>query len=466
MLRSPRPSVDSNRVRRLDFPGPRLTRWRPLRFNVCVSIQMETAVIIELINRYKADPESVYNTWFINGTERMKAFRAIRLGLKDTVDAIAAGTFGNDFKGSPLEVVLAAITEQKQVFAGAAHPFYWKPKLRIPDIYENPANQQKFGAFLQASLSANREDQMLAEMSRLSAAQIKGLGPAVASIIYFLHPTIVPPFNTAMVNGFNALFSDNKKLGSWESYLGMREVIVHTNDAVREHLSKDLGAFAGLLFEIGSGKLVIAGNAENVLQLEKEKAEKVARTRHKEVLAAQEQESEHTRMQHLLIKIGRALKYDVHVARNDRHRTCHGESFALLTLPQLPPQSWPSEVLDTVSLIDVIWLKPDTGEIVSAFEIEKSTSIYSGILRLEDLARSIPRGTCQLYLVAPNEREYEVMAQFSRPAFRSDLQNIAFAFLPFKELSEHCDALCRFGNDHTILKKISRLPVLSSLVQS
>jgi type II restriction enzyme len=417
---------------------------------------VDNTALLELIARYKADPESVYSTWFINGTERMKAFRAIRRGVRDTVDSIAAGTFPNDFKGSPLEIVLTAITEQKQVFEGAAHPFYWKPKLRIPDIYENQANKQKFGAFLQACLTATREEQVLAEMSRLGAAQIKGLGPAVASIIYFLHPTLVPPFNTAMVNGFNALFAAKKKLGSWESYLEMREVIVRTNDQVRDQLSKDLGAFAGLLFEIGSGRLVIAGNAEGVLQQETEKAEKAARARHADVMAEQKEESEHTTMQHVLIKIGRALKYDVHVARNDRHRSCHGENFAMLTLPELPPQNWPSEVMDTVSLIDVIWLKPGTGQIVSAFEIEKSTSIYSGILRLEDLARSIPNGGCKLYLVAPNDREKEVMAQLSRPAFCSDLENIAFAFLPFKELSENCDALCRFGDDHSILQKIAR----------
>lgn len=417
---------------------------------------MDREALVELVARYKADPESVYATWFINGAERMKAFRAIRRGVRDTVDSIAAGTFPNDFKGSPLEFVLTAITEQKQVFAGAAHPFYWKPKLRIPDIYESQTNKQKFGAFLQACLSATREDQVLAEMSRLGSAQIKGLGPAVASIIYFLHPTLVPPFNTAMVNGFNALFAAKKKLGSWESYLEMREVIVRANGELRDHLSKDLGAFAGLLFEIGSGRLVIAGNADGVLQAAKEKAEKAAHARHKEVMAEQQEESEHTQMQHLLIKVGRALKYDVHVARNDRHRSCHGDSFAMLTLPELPAQSWPSEVMDTVALIDVIWLKPGTGEIVSAFEIEKSTSIYSGILRLEDLSRSIPGGGCNLYLVAPNDREKEVMAQLSRPAFRSDLENIAFAFLPFKELSEHCEALCKFGDDHTILRKIAR----------
>src|SRR6266542_309064 len=212
---------------------------------------MDKTTLAQLIAQYKSDPESVYNTWFIGGEARMKAFRAIRRGVRDTVDNIAAGTFGSDFKGSPLELVLTAITEQKQVFEGAAHPFYWKPKLRIPDIYENQANKQKFGAFLQACLTSTREEQVLAELSRIGAAQIKGLGPAVASIIYFLHPTLVPPSNTAMVNGFNALFAAKRKLGSWESYLEMREVIVRANEELRDHLSKDLGAFVGLLFEIG-----------------------------------------------------------------------------------------------------------------------------------------------------------------------------------------------------------------------
>ncbi len=416
----------------------------------------DKAGLLELITRYKADPESVYNTWFISSEERMKAFRAIRRGVRDTVDSIASGTFGNDFKGSPLEVVLTAITEQKQVFEGAAHPFYWKPKLRIPDIYENEANKHKFGAFLQACLTATREDQVLTEMSRLASAQIKGLGPAVASIVYFLHPTVVPPFNTAMVNGFNALFGDKKKLGSWESYLAMREVIVRTNTEVRDLLSKDLGAFAGLLFEIGAGRLVVGGNAEAVLKTERDKAEKAARVRHQDVLSEKREESEHTRIQHLLIKIGRALKYDVHVARNDRHRSCDGESFAMLTVAELPPTDWPAEVMDTVKLIDVLWLKRDTGEIVSAFEVEKSTSIYSGILRLEDLARSMPGCGCNLYLVVPDQREKEVMAQLSRPAFREDLANISLSYIPFKELRDHCDALCRFGEDHSILQKIAR----------
>lgn len=417
---------------------------------------MDTIVLKHLIDQYKSDPESVYNTWFIGGEERMKAFRAIRRGVRDTVDSIAAGTFGSDFKGSQLEVVLTAITEQKQVFEGAAHPFFWKPKLRIPDIYENEANKQKFGAFLEAVFVATREEQILTEISRLASAQIKGLGPSVANIVYFLHPTIVPPSNTAMVRGFNALFGDNKKLGSWESYLEMRAIILHANAEVRDQLSKDLGAFAGLLFEIGSGRLLVDGNAETIHQMEKAKIEKVAKTRHADVLKDQKAESEHTQVQYLLIKIGRALKYDVYVARNDRHRSCDGQSFALLTLPELPSMDWSKDVMDTVGLIDVIWLKPGTNEIVSAFEVEKSTSIYSGILRMEDLARSIPDCTCHFYLVAPDQREKDVMAQLARPAFRDDLANISLAYIAFNNLREHCDALCKFGEDHTIVQKIAR----------
>ena len=47
------------------------------------------------------------------------------------------------------------------------------------------------------------------------------------------------------------------------------------------------------------------------------------------------------------------------------------------------------EVVKTVSLIDVIWLNQNNAQIECAFEIEKSTSIYSGILRLVDLASSL-----------------------------------------------------------------------------
>ena len=421
-----------------------------------MSTEPAAVQIPDLVARYKADPESVYNTWFVGSEARMKAFRAIRRGVQGVVSSVAAGTFGNDFKGSPLEVVLAAVTEQKQVFEGAAHPFYWKPKLRIPDIYENEANKKLFGQFLGSCLNATREDQVLTEMSRLAAASIKGVGPAVASVVYFLHPTLVPPFNTAILNGFNALFAAKLKLWSWESYFAMRETMLRVNEEHRTVLSKDLGALAGLLFEIGSNRIVLAGNADSVLEELRDKAAKAAKKRHQEALDDQREASEHTQAQHVLIRIGRALGYDVFVARNDRSRTCGGDSFASMTISALPPMGLRSDVQQTVELIDVLWFAKDTAKPVCAFEVEQSTSIYSGILRMKDLAMSVPDQECHFYLVAPEAREHEVVAQMLRPGLRGGEDVFRLGYLPSGELKEQCDALCRYGVDRSVLLKVAK----------
>ena len=239
----------------------------------------------QVITQYKEDKQSVFNTWFINNEERLKAFRSIRRGVMQVVDDIKNKKFPNDFKGSSLEFVLSCITEQKQVFEGASHPFYWKPKLRIPDIYENESNKQAFGQFFENCLNAKSEDQLIREIIKLDGYKIKGLGPAVASILYFLHPTIIPPFNTAIINGFNSLFKDKKKLGSWSEYLKLREVLIDTNTQHRSELSSDLGAITGLLFEIGTQKLVL-GMDEYLSEPERKKVEKLIEKRKEDITSA------------------------------------------------------------------------------------------------------------------------------------------------------------------------------------
>lgn len=408
----------------------------------------------ELIEKYKCDSESVYNTWFIDNDTRMKAFRSIRKGVINIISSIKEGTFGNDFKGSPLEFVLNCITEQKQVFEGAAHPFYWKPKLRIPDIYENETNKLIFGQFLEASLSAN-DDKLLKEVIKLDSHKIKGLGPAVANILYFLHPTIMPPFNTAIVNGFNAVFNDKKKLGSWQHYLEMRETILRVNEEMQPIISKDLGAISGLLFDIGIGKIALDENWNVALKFEKEKLEKAWRKRHKDVEQEVAEENEHLRMQLLLTEIGRDLGYNVYVANNDRKKSLDGKNLEFLTLPQLPPLDLPQEIVKTISLIDVIWVNKDTQAIECAFEIEKTTSIYSGILRLFDLASSLGDKQYNFFLIAPDSREKEIIAQLKRPAFKN-VTCLALRYILFSELKEHCRGLCKFGEDYKILFKISK----------
>lgn len=407
-----------------------------------------------LVEDYKSDPESVFNTWFVGSEARLKAFRSIRRGVAVVVEDIQAGRFPNDFKDSSLEFVLTSITEQKQVFEGAAHPFYWKPKLRIPDIYESEPNKQAFGQFLFSCLNTADTRVLEREVLRLASREIKGLGPAVANILYFLHPTQFPPSNTAMVNGFNAVFAARQKLGSWDSYLEMRETILRAN-AELGLLSKDLGAFAGLLFDVGTGRLRGAEREPgDALAVARDKIAAASRKRHEEVEQDLQEERLHTRVQYQLAELGRALGYDVSVARNDRGTVCEGVPLGYRCLDRLPDLGLPPEVHDTVDLIDVLWLQSGEARIACAFEVEKSTSIYSGMLRLADMALSLPGREEHLYLVVPRSREREVLEQARRPMFqRHDV--FTLSYLLFEDLDRHFDSLCRLGGDRTILARLA-----------
>ena len=408
----------------------------------------------ELLDGYKTDPESVFNTWFINNDERLKAFRSIRRGVKKVIQDIKSREFGNDYKGSSLEFVLNCITEQKQVFIGAAHAFYRKPKLRIPDIYEDEENQIAFGQFLENCWNATKEDQIVREIIHLDQRRIKGLGPAVANILYFLHPEIIPPFNTAIVNGFNHVFKEKVKLGSWSEYLRMREVIIEKNQQYRSIVSKDLGAFAGFLFDVGVRKIMV-GDEGALSEKDRARIEKLIKKRHREVVGEREEEDLHTEMQYHLLKIGHALGYDAISASNDRSRCHNGRNFSFISLPEFPDIGVDKETASTIALIDVIWFEKGSNKIAGAFEVEKSTSIYSGILRLTDLKLSFPEDASALFLIIPDKREKELVLQLSRPAIRHS--HVEIHYILFSDLRKHCDAICQFGDSSETLKKIARV---------
>ena len=410
--------------------------------------------LTQIIHQYKTDTESVYNTWFVDNDQRLKAFRTIRRGVLQVIDDIKNKTFPNDFKESSLEFVLSCIAEQKQVFAGVAHPFYWKPKLRIPDIYENQNNKIAFGQFLENCINAKTEEQVVKEIVTIDALKIKGLGPSVASILYFLHPTWFPPFNTAILKGFNVLFKDKKKLGSWTEYLKVRETLIETNAKNKSKLSNDLGAIAGLLFEIGAQKMLI-GSDEYLSETERIKFEKNIVKRQKQIQEEKQEEKLHDEMQYHLLKIGISLGFDVIPARNDKSKSFGGQSFSFIsmnTFPELPPCD--KETQTTIKLIDVLWFEKGTNNIIGAFEVEKSTSIYSGILRLSDLYFSISDGDEVFYIIIPNKREKDVIQQLNRPVIKNS--EIHIKYILFSELKTHCDAICKFGTDLSIMDKIAK----------
>lgn len=414
-----------------------------------------------LIERWKSDPHSTYSSWFL-WEERLKNFRSIRRGISQVVTEIKEGGFGNAYRGSSLETVVYSIAEQRQMFKGADHAFIWKPKLRIPDIYENRGNQLAFATLLNTCHCCDRADQIVAAIRQLDAHGIKGLGPAAANLLYFLHPTLTPPFNTAIVNGYNAVTGSNVKLGRWDHYLAMREGVLSLNSQYRTLLSNDLGAIAGLLFDIGCGRYPappreVDTSAQLQWEADLARVREETAAQRKALALEHECDETHTEVQGWLRDLGKALGYAVWIAANDRSRPyaegCLGDG-CLQTLPS-PLAS--ATAIDAIRLIDVIWLDPEEGRVCAAFEVEHTTSIYSGIVRMLDLALGTDfQAQSNLFLVAPDDREKDVRQQLNRPAF-SRVAELGIRYLPYQELRTNKEAIARFGAGLQPILTISKL---------
>jgi hypothetical protein len=69
-----------------------------------------------------------------------------------------------------------------------------------------------------------------------------------------------------------------------------------------------------------------------------------------------------------------------------------------------------------VENIDVVW--KEEFRIDAAFEIENTTSIYSGLLRFADLTLVAPNTTYPMFIVAPQGKRARLIEQLRRPSFR------------------------------------------------
>jgi len=132
---------------------------------------------------------------------------------------------------------------------------------------------------------------------------------------------------------------------------------------------------------------------------------------------ATKETSEHTEIQWLLAKLGSDIGFDVWVATNDRNREANGQPINRISrIKDRLPRQFDEVTNRIIEHIDVIWLRGNS--YAAAFEIEKSTSIYSGLLRMSDLTVMQPNLKIALYIVAPEDRRDKVYEEITRPTFR------------------------------------------------
>jgi len=76
---------------------------------------------------------------------------------------------------------------------------------------------------------------------------------------------------------------------------------------------------------------------------------------------------------------------------------------------------------------------------VKLFEVEHTTSIYSGILRMTDFVVKVPNITVDMHIVAPQADEDKVRREINRPTFQEVLapaEHSTLSYLSFGDVEQ------------------------------
>ena len=149
----------------------------------------------------------------------------------------------------------------------------------------------------------------------------------------------------------------------------------------------------------------------------------------------------HSEIQWRLLDLGSQLGLSVWAPINDRGKSWNGNRLGAVPriLAKIPIR-FVAPVAKTVENIDVLWFN-DKKAIVAGFEVEHTSSIYSGLLRMSDLLSMQPNLEIKMYLVAPDRRLAKFAREVARPTF-SSLSKPLFSicrFLPYTSFLRRLD---------------------------
>jgi hypothetical protein len=124
---------------------------------------------------------------------------------------------------------------------------------------------------------------------------------------------------------------------------------------------------------------------------------------------------ESIKIQALLAEIGSRMGLQIWLPKADRTAVLGEWKGNHPTLVEHLPFSYDDATIKTIEQIDVLWIKGKS--IRRAFEVEHTTSIYSGLLRMADLMALQPDLAIMLHIVAPESRRDKVFQEIQRPVF-------------------------------------------------
>lgn len=215
--------------------------------------------------------------------------------------------------------------------------------------------------------------------------------------IYFL-------INEIEVNVNQSKF--NKYLGYEINYSPRGFIAIHQEKANK--ILSSYGDLISLLQKLEKGEELEEIDFKKIREFEEKIEEKIEKA-----------PTEHTEMQWRLIRLGKKANLDVWVPEADQNKKYKNERFKELVISDF------NEAIDVPSYIkniDTVWKLGLS--VKSAFEIEHSTQIYSGLLRLSDLRALAPNSNYPLFIVAQREKRDRVFKQLRRPTFSNEYINL------------------------------------------
>jgi hypothetical protein len=124
---------------------------------------------------------------------------------------------------------------------------------------------------------------------------------------------------------------------------------------------------------------------------------------------------ESIRIQALIASIGISMRFSIWIPRADKAAVLKELNLDSRQVLERLPLNYDDTTLRTIEQIDVLWLRGRS--IARAFEVEHTTSVYSGILRMADLLALQPNMDINLHIVAPLARRDKVFSEIRRPVF-------------------------------------------------
>ena len=141
--------------------------------------------------------------------------------------------------------------------------------------------------------------------------------------------------------------------------------------------------------------------------------------------------SDHVRMQWKLARLGLKAGERVWVPVGDQAKLRQAFKFNDFDPEFAAGIDLPHSYIEN---IDVVWKQEF--RIGAAYEIENSTSIYSGLLRFADLNILAPNTLYPMFVVAPADRKNRLREQLRRPTFRRLELDKKVRFLSYERIEE------------------------------